>query len=104
MIRLTEEQLTGMSMWDRDPIVSDRGRPIVAMLVRQAIAEIRAYRAAKECLRSVVEEAIAWAHQQSLARSFEEHLADRIAEQLGDLTNADLATGKPDVHDGPTTR
>lgn len=58
-IMLTTEQLEGMDMWDRDPAVfQERSRPIWAMLVRSAVAEIRHHRAAVQAFSDTVEDAV----------------------------------------------
>jgi hypothetical protein len=43
--RLSDEQLDGMDMWDRDVMLDERHRAAGAMLVRAAVAEIRQHRA-----------------------------------------------------------
>jgi len=47
MADLTDEQLEGMSMWDRDVMLDERHRAVGAMLVQMAVAEIRRRRAAQ---------------------------------------------------------
>lgn len=48
---LTNEQLAGMDMWDRDVMFEERHRAAGSMLVRMAVAEIRRHRAEIKCAR-----------------------------------------------------
>jgi hypothetical protein len=62
MADLTDEQLEGMSMWNRDVMLDERHRAVGALLVRMAVDEIRRHRADRaadeERVRSVVREAV----------------------------------------------
>src|SRR5216683_3331862 len=47
---LTNEQLDGMDMWDRDVMLDERHRAVGAMLVHMATTELREFRAMRERL------------------------------------------------------
>jgi hypothetical protein len=53
---LTDEQLAGMALWDRDVILDERHRAVGAMLVSAAVREIRR-------LRSMEQRLLQWAER-----------------------------------------
>jgi hypothetical protein len=53
MADLTDEQLEGMEMWDRDVMLAPQHRAVGAFLVRIAIAEIRRHRATMKRLEEL---------------------------------------------------
>lgn len=76
---LTDEQLTGMALWDRDAILDERHRAVGAMLASAAVREIRR-------LRSMELRLLHWAEKLEDDSPVGANIAADLRKRLKDAT------------------